>query len=376
MSANASSRAACDVVILGGGPAGCATALSLAQCGVSPVVLVETTRYQGMRVGESVPPETGNLLNQLGLWDDFLKENHEPCFGSCSSWGSDALGYNDFLFNAFGNGWHLDRIRFDEFLAGKAAQRGTDIRTATRLQACERLGESDFRLRLVGDDGQAITISTAFIVDATGMRSCFARRMGARRRFFDQLLCLVEFFELPDPSRFSQLTMLEAVEYGWWYAAKLPNGRLAVAMASDPQIIKQSGLQRRDRWLDHLAATNHLAREVSGCRLLADRRITCAAPSFLSDAVVGNGWLAVGDAASSFDPISSQGIHKALADGVLAGEAIATFLRGNDDDLDEYRSSVASRFQHYLDQRNYFYGLEQRWPASAFWMRRRSKPAH
>jgi flavin-dependent dehydrogenase len=103
--------------------------------------------------------------------------------------------------------------------------------------------------------------------------------------------------------------------------------------------------------------------------------MTCAAPSFFLDEVGGQGWLAVGDAASAYDPISSQGIYKALADGARAGEAIAASLGGSNIGLDEYRLSIASRFQQYLANRNFFYGLEQRWPKSDFWTRRQARTA-
>jgi flavin-dependent dehydrogenase len=364
-----------DVVILGGGPAGCATALALARLGAFRVLVVEAGHYEAVRIGESIPPDTRVVLEQLGVWEDFLKEAHEPCLGSCSSWGDDALGYNDFLFNPLGNGWHLDRRRFDAFLARKVLQQGTALVKGTRLDCCERVEESGFRLRLGGGDKPAQLVGARFVVDATGMRSSFARHMGANRRFLDQLLCITAFFELPSSANFSKLTMLEAVEYGWWYAARLPDRRIAVAVASDPEIIKHNALRRQDGWLDQLKQTNHVSAELAGCRLIDDSQMTCAAPSFFLDKVAGDGWLAVGDAASAYDPISSQGIDKALSDGARAAEAIAASLRGSDARLGEYQSSAAPRFQQYLGQRNFFYGLEQRWPASPFWTRRQARTA-
>jgi flavin-dependent dehydrogenase len=364
-----------DVVILGGGPAGCATALTLAGLGMFRVLVVEAGRYEAVRIGESIPPDIRVVLEELGVWQDFLKENHEPCLGSCSSWGADELGYNDFLFNPLGNGWHLDRKRFDAFLARKVLQHGNALVTGTRFDGCERAAADGFRLRLKGDDGQARMVGARFVVDATGMRSSFARCMGASRLFLDQLLCITAFFELPGSANFSKLTMLEAVEYGWWYAARLPNRRLAVAVASDPKIIKQNALRRRNHFLGHLEKTSHISAELAGCHFVDDCQMTCAAPSFFLDQVGGNGWLAVGDAASAYDPISSQGIYKALSDGSRAGEAIAASLRGSDIRLGEYRLSIASRFQQYLANRNFFYGLEQRWPKSDFWTRRQARTA-
>ena len=362
-----------DVVILGGGPAGCATALALVRHAISRVLVVEAGRYEAIRIGESIPPDIRLVLEELGVWEGFLTENHEPCLGSCSSWGADELGYNDFLFNPLGNGWHLDRRRFDAFLAREVSKRGAALVTGTRLDGCERAGEGGFMLRLLGDDRRSRMVATRCVVDATGMHASFARSMGARRLFLDQLLCVTGFFELSGPASFSKLTMLEAVEYGWWYAARLPDDRLAVAVASDPEVVKQKALRRRDDWLGRLADTAHISAALADCRFIEDSQTTCAAPSFLLDKVAGPGWLAVGDAASTYDPISSQGIYKALSDGARGGEAIAAHLRGDDVRLGEYQSAVASRFQQYLDNRNFFYRLEQRWPASVFWTRRQAR---
>jgi flavin-dependent dehydrogenase len=182
------------------------------------------------------------------------------------------------------------------------------------------------------------------------------------------------FLELPAASVFSRLTMLEDVEYGWWYAARVPDHRLAVAVASDPDIIKEAALHTRERWLARLRETNHLFRALpAGWRLVDAAMTVRTASSFVLDRACGPDWVAVGDAASAYDPISSQGIYKALLDGLQAAEAIVAWLDGDASGLDAYHASVAARFADYLANRNYFYELEQRWPSAPFWSRRRAR---
>lgn len=384
-----------DVAIIGGGPAGCATALALKQQGISKILVVESGRYETIRIGESIPPDTRILLDELGILEDFLQENHETCFGSCSSWGSDSLGYNDFLRNPYGNGWHLDRRRFNAFLAQKAVESGVELYCGTRVRSC-RTHPEGFQLQLVGEEKQTRTIAARFLVDATGTRARFAKSLGARKLFLDKLICAIAFFELPPSSHFSKLTLLEAVEYGWWYVAKLPNNRLATVVASEPSIIKETGLHRMDNWLTYLKETKYISKELTDCSAIDKVRVfsldepkrhqtelpgkerepmVCTAPSFRLDRSTGNGWLAVGDAASAFDPISSQGIYKALWDSLKGAKAIASYLHGDSRGLEEYESLITSRFDNYLTQRNYFYQMERRWSASPFWQRRQERTA-
>jgi len=165
-----------DVAVLGAGPAGCATALALKRKGVDRVCVVDPGRHRGSPVGETLPPDVRWVLEELGLWSGFVGEAHEACLGSCSSWGSDALGYNDFVLSPLGKGWHLDRQRFDSFLLDNMVSCGATLISGARFVDCERDRQDGFRLRLRARDDAESLITARFVVDATGSRSAFARR--------------------------------------------------------------------------------------------------------------------------------------------------------------------------------------------------------
>lgn len=356
-----------DVVVLGGGPAGCATALTLAEAGIDRLLVVESSDYEQPRIGESIPPDTRVLLAQLGLLETFLTEGHEPCLGSCSSWGSDELGYNDFIFSLFGSGWHLDRRRFDALLAQAVQRRGLELRTRTRFRGIDAHGPHGATLRLQKETGERSEVTTRFVVDATGCRSLYARRHGARNRDLDRLVTVTAYLDLPDPSRFTRLTMLEAVQYGWWYTARLPDRRVVAAVATSHPIYKQRHLHREAVWLEALSSTRYFADLLSDCRLVSGSLAVRAAPSFVLDRLHGTHWLAVGDAASSYDPISSQGIYQALADGLAGGRTIAEHLGGVAGALIEHQDRVERRFANYEHERANFYEMERRWADAPFW---------
>lgn len=357
---------------MGNGPAGCATALALQREGVSRVCVVNSAVNRDPRVGETLPPATSVVLEELGLWDRFLNDGHEPCLGSCSCWGSDTLGYNDFLLSPYGRGWHLDRRRFDAFLLSSAVSRGTHL-CSGRVIGCAVNSQELLQVRLKEDNGAYSMLSARFVVDATGSRSAFARSVGAQPRFLDRLTFLYGFFDTSDGSSSSQLTMLEAAETGWWYAAPLPRRRLAVAFATDPDVVRRENLAREDSWFAALLRTRHIAPRLDGCRFLRGSLIVRAASSFLLDQVVGARWLVVGDAAASYDPLSSQGIQKALEGGVRAARVLAVALSSNAEVNPDYAASVFADFEDYRNNRNRFYQIEQRWAESLFWRRRRER---
>lgn len=360
-----------DVAIVGSGPAGCATALALSRLGSFDMCIVDPGQKPAQSVGETLPPDTRTLLRRLDLWGDFEAEGHEPCPGSCSSWGNDTLGYNDFLLNPQGSGWHLDRERFDALLQRRARERATFV-GAKLLDGspCEGGG---FRLRLRGGEGGASALTARFVVDATGGRAAFARHVGARPLVLDRLAFVYGFFDASGASSASRMTVLEAAEEGWWYAASLPGQRLAVAFATDPETVARDGLWRDGPWFARALRTRHVAPRLDGCRFLPGSLVVRPATSSLLDPIGGPDWLAAGDAASSYDPLSSMGIHKALADGLDAAEAIAARLRSGGGRTADYEATIMNRFGEYAMNRNYFYELETRWTDAPFWRRRRER---
>jgi len=300
---------------------------------------------------------------------DFIQSEFSRQDGS-QQWGSDVLGNNDFVLNPYGRGWHIDRLRFNNSFRRSARSSGIDFISGAKLFDCQSDSHKQFRLHLKAQDGAVTSLTARYVVDATGIRSAFARRVGARRIMFDRLTFVYGFFEaLPGASE-SRLTMVEAAEDGWWYAAALPERRVAIAFATDPDIVRELTLSVEDRWFARVLRTRYIAPRLDECRFVRGSLAIRAAPSFLLDQVLGSRWLAVGDAAAAYDPLSSQGIYKAMADGLRAAEFLGTALASDSDIARDYAASIIGDFNEYETNRNYYYELESRWAGSPFWRRR------
>ena len=72
----------------------------------------------------------------------------------------------------------------------------------------------------------------------------------------------------------------------------------------------------------------------------------------------------------AFDPLSSQGIYKALKSGIQAAQAVRDHLSGDSGAFLKYASELEEHFDRHLGARAYYYARERRWPDSLFWKRR------
>src|SRR5262245_13016240 len=299
-----SQRAAFDVAIVGAGPAGAATALGLARKGFSVALICR--RRSGWHVGETVPPAIVKPLCALGLWDAFVAARHSEVPGTVVAWGSSQPFENDFILNAYGPGWHLDRAGFDAMIVASARDAGARIQDGL-VQHCFQ-GERDvWRLRVQSADGPSI-IEARWVVDASGRSSWLARRLGATRVATDRLLSLVKW--LPSAASTEKRTLIEACEAGWWYSANIPGCRTVIAYFTDIDLLPRDRSQRTAEWDARFSLTS-LISGVNGNA--ADERAHCFTAA--SEHVVpcaGRRWIAVGDAEASIDPLSGQGIMNAL----------------------------------------------------------------
>ncbi|MBS1912918.1 MAG: NAD(P)/FAD-dependent oxidoreductase [Bacteroidetes bacterium] len=358
-----------DVAVVGAGPAGATAALVLARSGFR-VALIESTRYERSRPGETLPPPARMLLARLGVWDAFSTLGSLPSHGNRSIWGGPEIAESSFIFHPYGEGWHVDRQRFDAMLASTAADAGAEVLYGMSVVDCSAPDADRWHIGLRGESGEAGTMAARAIVDATGRTARIARRLGATRQLADHLVGAAVHYA--GPLREDGFTLVEAASSGWWYSAPVPPDRLVVMFMSDADIHRSLRLTEGDRWEHLLAEAPHTMERVEGCRPIAQPAFFAAVSHRLRRNGARGCWLACGDAAIGVDPLSSSGIVRAIRTGEGAGQAIGNWLLGRTDVAGAYERILDAEFEEYMAERSGYYALETRWPHSTFWNRRRT----
>ena len=351
-----------DVLIAGAGPAGCAAAIALADFAPKlTLCLVDAAAADAARIGETVPPPIKPMLEHLGLWPAFTDDGHGASYRTLSAWGAPQLVSNEFLFQTQQIGWRLDRARFDAMMLRTAKARATHV-----TGKVTRLTFADGAWRVCLGDGA--THTARFAVDATGRAAALARLCGLRPTRLDRLVGCFMYFD--DPAAGDRELIIEASRHGWWYTAALPAGRRVAAFMTDADLARGLEIGRPEPWLREFHETDHIAACAARARPLGPLRLHGAGSQILTDDAA-QPMLGIGDAVSCFDPISGQGIVKALRSAIFASYAIGDWLERNDPGgLQRYRTFIKAEFAAYRRTLHEYYAGEQRWPASAFWQRR------
>jgi flavin-dependent dehydrogenase len=357
-----------EFLIIGGGPAGSSTAIQLARRR-REVVVVEETHYDRPRFGETLPSAANPVLDRLGLTVEALAMCGVRCPGSASAWGSGELRWNDAVFDPDGEGIHLDRLAFDRLLAGLAATAGADVRTGQTLRSCRRVGRI-WAVTMSGPQGERELLASN-LIDATGRASWPGRP--SQRRAFDRQVALVQLYNLGDEARLDRRTWIEASPDGWWYSATLPGGRLAAAYFTDADLVRAPRRRRITRFADLLKRTRWTSERLHGALAASEPHVVSASTT-IAVPMAGDGWITVGDAASTIDPLSSQGILYAITTGLAAAEALISADRNAA--LKRYVRAIVARFGADIKTRARFCRRERRWPDSVFWRRRNVTAAH
>jgi flavin-dependent dehydrogenase len=354
-----------DFVVIGGGPAGIAFALSAVAAGAT-VTLIERTTRSFAKTGEILPSTIAVPLAELGLWSAFKSRGYYPSHGTVSVWHENDPVERSQLFDPYGDGWLIDRSDFERWLRSVAQVAGGELRRS-RAVRLERTGTL-WVVHLGHHDGERI--AAPMIVEATG-RGRGVVGHGARMRD-DALVGLVAYIHVGEAYSDARL-YLEAVAGGWWYSAPIPGNRVVLALMTDAHLVPARREDRQVLWLRSLGASRLSRTRVVDVPGYVDVRVHPANGS-MRRTIAGDNWLAIGDAAATYDPLCGQGIVTALSKGIAAARLLThgpSVTRA----ISDYVDTEKATFDRYRQIRCALYRTAEVVPSSPFWDERCSRYA-
>jgi flavin-dependent dehydrogenase len=334
----------CDVLIIGGGPAGSTAALILARSGFK-VCLFEKETHPRFHIGESILPRTTPLMRDLGLDKELAKLPQVPKYGAEFASGGD--GYS--MKFSFSDGlvpgnpvFNIERSVLDKMLIDQARLAGATVFEDTAVKSILKLEENDVEI----DTAQG-QYKARILLDASGHGTVVGRHLGQRRNFSDPELQKVAYFQHFEnverlPGAMSGYPSIILAEEGWFWLIGLTQTKTSVGFVTRPNFVKQLPVppDRLLQWaIARCPVVRHRMRDASGeawNHVLSDFSYTCSP-------FAGPGYFLVGDAGCFLDPIFSTGVTLAMVGAQQAAQLTNALLQGRrtaGDVQDEYNAFV------------------------------------
>jgi flavin-dependent dehydrogenase len=347
------------VLVLGGGVSGCALSIRLAAAGWRVALAEARAAARGPALHWLTRTSQARLARL-----HCLPALVEPVPDFLAAWGAE--GGLPLAGHPADDRLIVDVALLRQDLRSRARSTGVQLLAAGVNRIYQR--DTSWRVQLERPSGGWISVQARFVVDASGRAAIGAQLLGARRVVQDGLAAWRWQLERPADEP-QQMMLIESAPHGWWRAIDHSDGRREVTLFSDQDLQAEQAVD----WDSVLALAMHAPATVQ-------RMLECAPPpsidgysagcSALTD-VAGRGWLAVGDAAATFDPIGIGGLDFALICAEVATGVIAEALTQTPDAALRFAALVHSARAAHARERQARYDLETRWPEAPFWQRRR-----
>lgn len=341
------------VVILGGGPAGSVTALSLAAHGIS-CVLVEREQFPRYHIGESMTGECGKVLRRLGLAEKIDQLRCRTKRG-VNVYGKSNVAFHVPVMERTSNGslvpvstWQVQRSDLDHLLLEEAREK--DCVTVIQAKATQVIidGDSNDTVKgvIVKTDDDTIEIHADFVVDASGQSTFLANRGVTSKKMpgrYDKQIALYSQVTgaRRDKGDHSGNTLIfYRTANHWAWLIPVDEDTVSIGVVVPVSYFRDSSLDKEDFFLSQWNLHPELEERLKHAELSESVR-TSSNYSYSTEKYTGPGFLCVGDSHRFIDPVFSFGLHFAVHEAGFAADAIRDCLEKPDTSIQRLEAYTA-----------------------------------
>lgn len=314
-----------DVAIIGGGPAGSAAAVLLAQKG-RKVVVLEREKFPRFHIGESLLPYSMGAFDRLGIRER-LDATGFPKFGGEIATAAGERAVKFYFKDGFQlehtRSYQVQRAEFDQMLLDRARECGAEIREEVSVEKVE-LQPDGVTLQLA--DGE---VRARYVIDGSGRQSVLGRQLGLKHDYahLKKFSCYAHFDGVQrDEGIDAGLTRLVRARDHWFWLIPLSETRTSIGVVMD-----SAAFRARQTTPEAVLAATLDESPLMRDRMTAAERATpvhsAGDYSYRNTQLAGDRWLLAGDAAGFIDPIFSTGVFIALESGEQCAHVLDTALR-------------------------------------------------
>lgn len=316
-----------EVIVVGGGPAGAATAWALAREGVDVLVLDRAKFPRDKICAEYLSPQASRILSDMNVLEEIERTNPGHLAGMRIRAPNGHIANGEFAANHGFRGFRdkglaVRRTILDEIVLRGARTAGACVEESMRVTDLAKNDSARVTgVNALAADGQPRTLRARYVVGADGLRSVVARRLGLVRtsRVWPRRIALVSHYR--KVQGVTDMGEMHVDHDGYFGIADVGGGQVNVAVVVPMSRAREIGDDKTEfleRWI---ASRPHLAERFVGAVRTTPVRAT--GPFATSSRHAWSpGAALVGDAADFFDPFTGEGIYAALR----GGELLAPYL--------------------------------------------------